>query len=229
MKKVIALAALLLLSGSQAFGQARNFATSVPSNGNAGFAAPNAYGYAGSYTGGAGYAQNFGFNTMRPGNMPYVPYGGYGYNNGFNSPYAVSPFGAPVAYGPAGQGFYTINYGGRPSRFWQSPNGYYYPWVNGYNSPIVYIPQAGQNPQPTAPPISTICTDLLSYLEQQKEKGNVSQDAYEHLKRRAMDIRNKERDLRIAGSGAVDSQDEVQMRRDLEGLGAEVAKSISPG
>jgi hypothetical protein len=224
MKKVLTTLALTLVTCSPSFGQARSFVYSAPSNGNAGFAPPNAYGYAGSYTGGAGYSSNFGYNTIRPGNMPFVP----GYYSGIpGTPYPNTSFGVPQPYGMPGQAYYTISYGGRPVRFWQSPSGYFYPWVTGYNAPIVYIPTAGQSPQPTAPPISTICKDLLSYLEEQKDKGNLSEDAYVHLKQRATDIRKKERDLRISGNGAVDSQDEVQMRRDLEGLGAEVAKSVS--
>ena len=161
---------------------------------------------------------------MRPGNMPSVPFYGGGL---YGAPYGYPAFGAPQPYGSAGQALYTMNYGGRNVRFWQSANGFYYPWVSSFTAPIVYIPTAGQAPQATTPPISTICSDMLSYLELQKDKGNLSQDSYEHLRRRALDVRNKERDLRISGSGSVDSQDEAFMRRDLEGLGAEMAKSIS--
>jgi hypothetical protein len=220
MRKIIALSFVTLLSCSQSY--AANLTSVGPGPGaQGGFAAPNAYGYAGSYTGGSGYAQNFGYNTMRPGNMPVVPY----YGNYAYGPQYATPFGVPQPYGVGG-GLYTINYGGRSVRYWQSPNGYYYPWLTG-NAPIVYAPTAGQAAQATAPPISTICSDLITYLDQQKEKGNISQDVYEHLKRRALDIRNKERDLRISGAGAVDSQDEAYMRRDLEGLGSEVAKSVT--
>jgi hypothetical protein len=236
MKKVLVFAAVALFACPQSFlafavapafaqhGVSLGSAPSAPNGGGGGFAAPNAYGYAGSYTGGAGYSSNFGFNTMRPGNMPSVPFYGGGL---YGAPYGYPAFGAPQPYGPAGQALYTMNYGGRNVRFWQSANGFYYPWVSSFTAPIVYIPTAGQSPQPTTPPISTICSDMLSYLELQKDKGNLSQDNYEHLRRRAVDIRNKERDLRISGSGSVDSQDEAFMRRDLEGLGAEMAKSIS--
>ena len=225
MKKVLVLAALVALSSPPSFAQAHMTVGSAPANGNAGFAPPNAYGYTGSYTGGAGYSNNFGFNTMRPGNMPLQ----YGYGvTPYGMPYGSPAFGLPQPYGIAGGGFYTMSYGGRNVRYWQSPSGYYYPWLNSYSTPIVYVPQAGQNPQASSPPISTICADLLTYLDQQREKGNVSEDAYQHLKRRTLDIRNKERDLRISGNGTVDSQDEVYIRRDLEGLGGEVAKSIAP-
>lgn len=229
MKNAFLLAAMAAMVGSPAFCGASSvtYSAGPPPGAGGGFAAPNAYGYAGSYTGGAGYSRNFGFNTMTPGNMPLQYYGGYGaYGSPYGAGYPV--FGAPVPYGAAGGGFYTINYGGRNVRFWQGPTGYYYPWLSGISAPTVYIPQAGQTPQPTAPPISTICSDLLTYLEQQKEQGNVSQEAYEHLKRRTMDIRNKERDLRIASNGSIDSQDEASIRRDLESLGSEVARSVSP-
>ncbi len=225
MKNVLTLVALAALSCPIAFGQAHAVMGGGAHNpGNTGFAPPNAYGYTGSYTGGSGSPYNFGFNTMRPGNMPLQ----YGYGVPYGAPVGVSPFGVPQPYGVAGGGYYTVNYGGRSMRYWQSPSGFYYPWLNSYATPIIYVPQAGQAPQATAPPISTICSDLLTYLDQQKEKGNVSEEAYQHLKRRTLDIRNKERDLRIAGGGSVDSQDETYMRRDLEGLGGEVAKSISP-
>jgi hypothetical protein len=222
MRKIILLSFLTLLSCPQSNAQVRmgSVGPGVPSGG--GFAAPNAYGYAGSYTGGSGYARNFGYNTMQPGNMPYVP----GYGNNYYGNANASPFGVPQPYGVGG-GFYNINYGGRSVRYWQSPSGYYYPWLTG-NAPIAYAPNAGQAAQATAPPISTICSDLITYLEQQKDKGNISQEAFEHLKRRAVDIRSKERDLRTASGGAVDSQDEASMRRDLDGLGNEVAKSVNP-
>src|SRR5271155_5965630 len=83
---------------------------SVPpanNSGQGGFAAPNAYGYAGSYYGGAGYSNNFGFNTMRPGNMPFVPYA-YGVNP-YGSPMAYPSYGVPRPYGAAGLGFYNIS------------------------------------------------------------------------------------------------------------------------
>jgi hypothetical protein len=87
---------------------------------------------------------------------------------------------------------------------------------------------AGQSAQQTLPAISTICSDLLSYLDQQKEKGNISQGDFDHLKRRTTDLRNKDRDLRTASNGAIDPQDEAQLRRDVETLGAEVARRIVP-
>jgi hypothetical protein len=225
---------LILFFASSPYGIAGNSAVSsyagpAPGVGQGGFAQPNAYGYAGSYYGGAGYPSNFGFNTMRPGNMPFVPYQ-YG-NNPYGSPYAYSNFGVPSPYGVAGQGFYNIAVGGNNLRFWRSPSGYYYPWVTpftGYGSPIVYVPVAGQSAQQALPPISTVCADLLNYLDQQKEKGNISQGDYDHLKRRTTDLRNKDRDLRTASNGAIDPQDEAIMRKDIETLGAEVARRIVP-
>lgn len=224
MRKSIVLLALACMTCSPGFAQVRMGSVGPAPGAGGGFAAPNIYGYAGSYTGGSGYARNFGYNTMQPGNMPVVPGYGYGYN-GYGSP-NVNAFGIPQPFGSTGGGYYTINYGGRSVKYWQSPSGFYYPWLTG-NAPIAYTPNAGQIAQPTAPPISTICADLVTYLEQQKEKGNISEDTFEHLKRRAIDIRNKERDLRIAAGGALDSQDEAYMRRDLEGLGNEVAKSVT--
>jgi hypothetical protein len=231
MKNAFLLAAVVVLAGSPGLcgNGAGYFVNAGPPAGHngGGFAPPNAYGYAGSYTGGAGYSKNFGYNTMGPGNMPLQYYNGYG---AYGSPYGAGypAFGAPVAYGAAGGGFYTINYGGRSVRFWQGPTGYYYPWLSGIGAPTVYVPQAGQSPQAVTPPISTVCSDLLTYLDQQKEKGAVSADSYDHLKRRTLDIRNKERDLRIAGNGSLDGQDEASMRRDLESLGSEVAREVSP-
>ncbi len=188
---------------------------------SAGFAPPNAYGNPGSYYGGAGYSHNFGFNTIPSGYVPSPVY---------TSPYAYGGYAVPVVNvpQPIGNGLFNVMNNGTAVRYWRSPSGYYYPWVTpavGYTPSIIYMQSPNQATQ-QAPPISTMLSDLRSYLDEQKEKGRIAAGLYEHLQRRAGDLQSKYADLRTESGGSLDPQDERQMRLDLDNLSAEVAKAV---
>jgi hypothetical protein len=111
--------------------------------------------------------------------------------------------------------------------YWHADSGYYYPWVNNsaYGQ-IIYAPQVNQAPTVQVPPLSTVFGDLLNYLDQKKTQGVISLSDYQHLRRRATDLQTKYFSLRTAAEGAIDERDEASIRRDLDELGAEVAKSV---
>jgi len=165
-----------------------------------------------------------GFGYVQPYTPVRQPIGSpYGYNPGLINR-------APVGYAPAysvpqatAAGNYIIN----ANQFWRSESGYYYPWVNNsaYGQ-IIYAPQANQAPTAQTPPLSTVFADLLKYLDEKKTQGVISLSDYQHLRRRATDLQTKYFNLRTAAEGVIDEHDEAQMRRDVDELGAEVAKSV---
>jgi hypothetical protein len=165
---------------------------------------------------GVGYVQPY-----IPGRPIASPY----YNPGLLNRGGYAPVYAPSYSIPqaTAAGNYLIN----ANQFWRSESGYYYPWVdNSVYGQIIYAPQVNQAPAPQAPPLSTIFADLLNYLEQKKAQGVISLSDYQHLRRRATDLQSKYFSLRTAAEGSIDARDEAQIRRDLDELGAEVAKSV---
>ncbi len=213
MQKLSLVVLLICSTGSAAFAQVAR---------TGGYAPPNAYGNPGTYYGGPGYSRNFGYNTQQPG---YVQPGGF-YANPYGGIGTSPIYGVPT---PVGGGYYNINSMGSTYQVWRSPNGFYYPWGGGggyYNTPIMYGQNAGAAPTQQTPPVSTVIGDLLTYLDQQKDKGKIDAGAYDHLRRRATDLQSKYANLRTAGEGSIDPQDEKQMRLDLDSLGAEMARSI---
>lgn len=222
MKKLLLVALLIFGLSSPVFAQSARGGYVYSNPGGGGFAPPNAYGNPGSYYGGAGYSRNFGYNTnpgfgTAPGPFYTNPYGGIGTN---------PVYGVPT---PIGGGMYNINSMGSTYQVWRSPNGYYYPWGAGtfiYGAPIIYGQTATSAPTQQTPPISTVLTDLLSYLDQQKDKGRLDAGAYQHLRRRATDLQSKYMNLRTAGEGTIDPEDEKQMRLDIDEVGSEMAKAI---
>jgi hypothetical protein len=80
--------------------------------------------------------------------------------------------------------------------------------------------------QAAQPPLSTEVTDMLKYLDEQKEKGKLPDSDYNHLKQRALDLLSKERDLRAQSGGSVDPDADRQIRSDVDSLGAEMARRV---
>ena len=170
-------------------------------------------------------------------NPLYNPAGGYGYNpwvNRYGSPYAyngvpISSFGAPVS---VGNGFFNLSSNGRNFNFWKAPSGYYYPWTAGYGSsytaPIVILNNGSSAPQPSQPPLSTMFSDTLKYLDDQKAAGKISDADFTHLKQRALDLLSKERSLRNAAGGTLDQSQEQSIRGDVDSLGGEIARRVKP-
>lgn len=192
-------------------------------------------------------------NGVPYGANPYVN----PYTNPYVNPYAnpyVNPYGTTYPYGtvpaigapgarttvypsygygipqPIGGNFFGISTGGTTYNMWKAPSGYYYPWYNGgvqmSSAPIVIV-QNGAT-QPSEPPLSTQFTDMFKYLDEQKEKGKLSEGDYKHLKRRALDLMSKERDLRAEGDGSLEAGEEKLIRADISSLGGEIARSVQP-
>lgn len=170
-------------------------------------------------------------------------FGGYGggmpgYNNGFYNPYYnpyagfnYNPYQTPVFWGPPrplNNGLFNLGLGPVNINLWKAPSGYYYPWCNpaGYNAAqIIYIPQGQTQATPQLPPLSTMFSDLNSYLDDQKSKGKLADADFAHLRQRSKDLQTKAGSLRTAsGDGQLDPQDEAQLRKDLDQLSTEVAQ-----
>ena len=158
---------------------------------------------------------------------PY--YYGYPPSPGFYNPNPYAPaypaFGVPQ---PLGGGGFSINSGGTQFRFWKSPSGYYYPWLNqsyyGYVPPVIIYEQGTSTA--AQPPLSTIFSDLNKFLEESQEKGRLTEADYKHLAQRLKDLMGKEASLRNAGDGTLDSRDETEMRKELDLLSAEIAQRV---
>ncbi len=155
----------------------------------------------------------------------------YSSTTGFYNPSVGSinypTFGRPIN---TGGDFYNIQSGNVQLPMWKAPSGYYYPWcprpsgfVYSYPLPVLIINNAAPNPAPALPPISTVLTDLEKLLEDSKKDGKVSERDYTNMIRRVKDLKSKERTLRIAGSGSLDTDDETQLRTDLDQVGSELS------
>jgi len=173
------------------------------------------------YVGNTNQLQPYMMNT--PVYNPYYnPYAGFPYN----------PYNSPVYYGypqPMSNGLFNIGLGRVNINLWRAPSGYYYPWCNpsGYTSAqIIYAPQGATQSTPQLPPLSTMFTDLNTYLDEQKDKGKLADADYSHLRQRSKDLQTKAGSLRTAGEGVLDPQDEAQIRKDLDSLSTEVAQRV---
>jgi hypothetical protein len=207
-----------------------------PNFGVPGFNVPGSPGGYNPYNSAPYFNNPYGNPYMNPYGNPYAsPYANpytspyYGYGNGLQGGhYGRSFFGVPQL---VNGNTYSFNMGGAPVNFWRAPSGYYYPWMGGYSYtqyPIfIYNGQANGASQ-TLPPLSTIFSDLNDYLDKAKKDGKIDEIQYEHLKRRASDLLTKENSLAYEAGGTIDSGQESEIRRDVEGLSAEVARSVRP-
>lgn len=234
MKRITFTLAVCTLVAAPALAQYRGVSRGAsPYVGGGGSYAGGGSSYAGNTTG-SSYAGNLGTQFVNPYSGYGNPYAG-GYNpylNPYGNPYSYNgvpftTFGSPYA---VGNGFYGMNANGRNFNFWKAPSGYYYPWTAGYGSgytaPIVIINQGSNSPTAARPPLSTMFTDTLKYLDEQKAAGKLSQGDYEHLKRRTLDLLSKERDLRTQGGGGLDTDQENSIRADVDTLGGEIARRV---
>ncbi len=180
---------------------------------------------------GANPYYNYNYNPYAYGNTGTV-YGASPYSNYYGR-YNLGGVVAPV-YGPPQLipgGLYGINVGGAPAQFWRAPSGFYYPWAPGYaytSYPIYVMPPNSNAPSQTLPPVSTVVSDLDSYLDKAKEKGKISSADYQSLRQRSNDLLSKEKSLAYEQGGVIDPDDEAGIRRDIEGLSAEVAHRVRP-
>lgn len=162
----------------------------------------------------------FGYSSVPMNTGPY--YGGYGYGG-----YPAPVYGAPVAV-PGLNGYFR--FGKTQLNYWRAPSGYYYPWAAGSayvpQQPI-YIIQQGQT-QAQQPPLSSVFSDMESYLDDSQKKGKIGQVNYQRLFRRLQDVRGKYDHLRTAGGGVLDAGDEESIRRDISGLSGEISRAVKP-
>lgn len=162
----------------------------------------------------------FGYSSV-PMNRGGAYYGGYGYG------YPAPVYGAPVAV-PGLNGYFR--FGNTQLNYWRAPSGYYYPWAAGSayvpQQPI-YVIQQGQT-QAQQPPISSMFSDMESYLDDSQKKGKIGQVNYQRLFRRLQDVRGKYDHLRTAGGGVLDPGDEESIRRDIAGLSGEISRAVKP-
>lgn len=151
---------------------------------------------------------------------PNAPnYSGYPSQPGY-----VLPAPVPVAGGGFG-----IKLGGAQLNFWKSPSGYYYPWCQ---QPVGYLPsttviymQEGSS-KPADPPLSTMFSDMKKYLEESKQKNKLSDGSYNHLMLRLSDLEKMEQAARQDGDGALNSNDESDIRSKVNDLGLEISRSV---
>lgn len=158
-----------------------------------------------------------------------VYYPGYQAGFGYYGPYqAACPiFGVPQPLGGSG---FSITSGSTQFRFWKSPSGYYYPWLNqtyyGYVPPVIIYEQGTSTV--AQPPLSTVFSDLTKFLEESKEKGRLTDADYRHLWQRLKDLMGKEASQKNANGGTLEAADEQNLRKDLDLLGAEIARLVKP-
>jgi hypothetical protein len=184
---------------------------------------------------GTSYSPNYQFNS--PSNMirmtnPYgATYGGYATPYSYGSPYA-SPYGMYGAPMLIGGNNFGISIGGQNMNYWRSPSGFYYPWLNnpvssGYTSNTILTVQ-GNATQPAKPPLSTMLSDMISYVDTQHESGKLADGDFTHIKRRALDLQSKLQALSSEQGGVLDPDSELQLRKDTEQLGADLAHRMQP-
>jgi len=192
--------------------------------------APNPYGNPFGKPLGNPYTNPYGNPYVNPYGNPYGTSPYYGYGNGLPGGYYPR---LPV-YGPPqliNGNYYNFNVGGGLMSLWRAPSGYYYPWMGGYNYtqyPIYIYNGTSSTPTESLPPLSTVFSDLNEYLDQAKKNGKIDENQYKHLKQRATDLIVKENAQSYENGGTTDSSQETDMRRDVEGLSAEVARAVRP-
>lgn len=185
--------------------------------------------------GGGYYYPGFGYSTYPMnngyygnngyGNYGYGGYGGYGAYGGIGG---IGAYGAPAAV-PGLSGYFRFGRAG--VNYWQAPSGYYYPWFGGGSSYVqqqpIYVVQNGQT-QPQLPPVSSMFSDMESYLDDCQKKGKIAEAQYNRLFRRLQDLRSKYDHQRSAGGGILDPGDEQSIRVDVSNLAGEIARAVKP-
>jgi hypothetical protein len=175
--------------------------------------------------GGGYYYPGFGYSTY-PMNNGY--YGGYGYGNYGYGGYGAPIYAAPTAV-PGLSGYFR--FGGAGINYWHAPSGYYYPWFGGGTTAVVqqpiYVVQNGQT-QSQLPPVSSMFSDMESYLDDCQKKNKIEDVQYNRLFQRLQDLRSKYDHERAAGGGILDPNDEQNMRIQVSNLAGEIARAVKP-
>lgn len=112
---------------------------------------------------------------------------------------------------------------------WKAPSGFFYPWVPrpvGFRYehplPVLMFEKGNEAPSPLIPPMSVEFSDMEKYLEEAKKDGRISEGDCSNIVRRVRDLKSKERSLRMAAGGSLDSADETTLRRELDDLSKEL-------
>lgn len=169
---------------------------------------------------------------LAPGQFFYYNNPGVGYYRTNPSASQFPAFPAPVSLGG---GYYQL--GGLTSRlgYWRAPSGYYYPWcptvympglTYSHGSPIYTITQG--IPAPTQPPVGSILADMRQFIEDAKAKKQLDQTNYENVFHRLNDITARASELSAKNGGALNPTDESEIRKQIDLLSAELARSLNP-
>lgn len=175
---------------------------------------------------------NPGFGGVYPGGYPMgYPVGGLGTYSGIPG----QPFYYPAPV-PVGGANFNFRLGGMNATLWHAPSGYYYPFRPGVvmnptyfplGSRIIFMnPTSNTPPEAKLPPLSVQFSDTLKFLEDAKKDKKISDVDYTRLRQRTIDIQRKERSYRIAQGGALDTDLENEIRRDLDNLANEIAERV---
>jgi hypothetical protein len=92
----------------------------------------------------------------------------------------------------------------------------------------MYAPNTTTAPTVQQPPISTITSDMVKFIDEAHGKKQVSEGDYEHLRRRVLDLQSKYRDLFSQGNGSLNPEDEQSIRNDLNSVGMEITERVHP-
>lgn len=167
----------------------------------------------------------YGFGGYR-----YTPAGGY--LNPYGQPVTFAPLvpyvwggAAPVALGGAA---FNCRIGNVNFRYWRAGSGFYYPYLNGanYYAPILFT-SSNTQPEAKLPAPAIQLSDLNKFLDDSLKDKKLAEAHYKHLKQRTLDLQRKEKSLRIAQGGELDSESEAEIRRDMEGLTKEMTQRVT--
>ncbi len=159
------------------------------------------------------------------------------YNNSALGYYSANPMMGqyPVYPAPVSLGDSYYAFGGMNSRmgYWRAASGYYYPWCSpvylpgvAYSSSApIYMMDQG-NLVPAKPSVATVISDMRQFIDDAKPKKQLDQSTYEYVFNTLNQISDRTDALSAKNSGTLDPSDETTLRRDLDLLGADIARSL---
>jgi hypothetical protein len=161
------------------------------------------------------------------------------YNNAGVGYYTANPMMPqyPVYPAPVALGENYFAFGGLSSRlgYWRAPSGYYYPWCPPVYLPGVVYPAAApiymmdQGAISAAnPPVGLIINDMRLFIEDAKSKRQLDQSNYENIFNSLNEITARAADLGAKSGGKLNATDDTNIRRDLDVLAAQIARSLNP-
>jgi hypothetical protein len=179
-------------------------------------------------------------STMATPMAGYAGWGGYrytgtgGYLNPYGQPVTFNPLvpyvwrgAAPLAIGGAA---FNCRIGNVNCSYWRAASGYYYPYLNGMSTnffpPILYATTTG-NTEAKLPAPAIQLSDMTKFLDDSLKDKKLAEAHYKHLKQRTLDLQRKEKSLRLAQGGELDSESEAEIRRDMEGLTKEMTQRVT--